>query len=180
MPPKAADGRRPSPDGGLGGFVPFPADRAASYRAAGYWSGRTLDTVLSDAARRWPDRLAVADAGDRPGHGGLSYAELDQRADRAAAALHGLGITPGDRVLLQLPNGCQFAVALFALLRAGAIPVMCLPGHRAAELGHFAAVSAATGLVVADVASGFDYRPMARELVADHPTLRHVIVDGDP
>lgn len=52
MPPKAADGRRPSPDGGLGGFVPFPADRAASYRAAGYWSGRTLDTVLSDAARR--------------------------------------------------------------------------------------------------------------------------------
>ncbi|NKE29260.1 (2,3-dihydroxybenzoyl)adenylate synthase, partial [Mycobacterium tuberculosis] len=56
MPPKAADGRRPSPDGGLGGFVPFPADRAASYRAAGYWSGRTLDTVLSDAARRWPDR----------------------------------------------------------------------------------------------------------------------------
>lgn len=35
-------------------------------------------------------------------------------------------------------------------------------------------------LVVADVASGFDYRPMARELVADHPTLRHVIVDGDP
>ncbi len=136
--------------------------------------------MLSDAARRWPDRLAVADAGDRPGHGGLSYAELDQRADRAAAALHGLGITPGDRVLLQLPNGCQFAVALFALLRAGAIPVMCLPGHRAAELGHFAAVSAATGLVVADVASGFDYRPMARELVADHPTLRHVIVDGDP
>lgn len=65
MPPKAADGRRPSPDGGLGGFVPFPADRAASYRAAGYWSGRTLDTVLSDAARRWPDRLAVADAGEK-------------------------------------------------------------------------------------------------------------------
>lgn len=30
MPPKAADGRRPSPDGGLGGFVPFPADRAAN------------------------------------------------------------------------------------------------------------------------------------------------------
>lgn len=57
MPPKAADGRRPSPDGGLGGFVPFPADRAASYRAAGYWSGRTLDTVLSDAARRWIRRF---------------------------------------------------------------------------------------------------------------------------
>ena len=63
----------------------------------------------------------------------------------AAAGLAELGIASGDRVLLQLPNGCEFAVALFALLRAGAIPVMCLPGHRAAELGHFAAVSGANG-----------------------------------
>ena len=75
----------------------------------------------------------------------LTYAELDERADRAAAGLAQLGIAPGDRVLLQLPNGCEFAVALFALLRAGAIPVMCLPGHRAAELGHFATVSEANG-----------------------------------
>ena len=71
--------------------------------------------------------------------------ELDERADHAAAGLADLGIASGDRVLLQLPNGCEFAVALFALLRAGAIPVMCLPGHRAAELGHFAAVSEGNG-----------------------------------
>ena len=83
-------------------------------------------------------------------------------------------------MLLQLPNGCEFAVALFGLLRAGAIPVMCLPGHRAAELGHFAAVSEATALLIPDTAGGFDYRPMAQELVQDHPGLRHVIVDGDP
>lgn len=161
--------------GALDGFVPFPAARAAAYRAAGYWAGRTLDTILGDAARRWPDRTAVLDA-----VGGLSYAQLDEHADRAAAGLRGLGIAPGDRVLLQLPNGCQFAVALFGLLRAGAIPVMCLPGHRATELAHFAAVSQSTGLVIAEAASGFDYRAMARELVKDHPTLEHVIVDGDP
>ncbi len=161
----------------LTGFVPFPADRAAAYRAAGYWTGRTLDTILTDAARRWPDRIAVRDAvgGDR-----LTYADLDERASRAAAGLHGLGIAPGDRVLLQLPNGCQFAVALFGLLRARAIPVMCLPGHRRTELTHFAAVSRAIGLIIADAASGFDYRAMARDLVDNHATLRHVIVDGDP
>lgn len=168
---------RQTPAGAIDGFVPFPADRAAAYRAAGYWAGRTLDTILSDAAHRWPGRTAVLDA---VGGAGLSYAQLDERADRAAAGLRALGIAPGDRVLLQLPNGCQFAVALFGLLRAGAIPVMCLPGHRAAELGHFAAVSEATGLVIADAAGGFDYRAMARELVADHPALAHVIVDGDP
>ncbi len=162
---------------GMEGFVPFPADRAASYRSAGYWAGRTLDTLLTDAALSWPGRIAVVDA---LSDARMSYAELHERADRVAAGLGRLGIAPGDRVLLQLPNGCAFAVALFGLLRAGAIPVMCLPGHRAAELAHFAAVSAATGLIIPDSASGFDHRAMAGGLVDDHPALRHVIVVGDP
>ncbi len=161
----------------VAGFVPFPADRAAAYRAAGYWAGRPLDSVLTEAAARWPDKVAVLDARAEQG---MTFAELDERARRAAAGLRALGIAPGDRVLLQLPNGPQFAVALFGLLGAGATPVMCLPGHRAAELGHFAAVSQATGLLITDTANGFDYRAMARELVENHPGLRHVIVDGDP
>ncbi|OBK44916.1 (2,3-dihydroxybenzoyl)adenylate synthase [Mycobacterium sp. 1081908.1] len=165
------------PSAGMAGFVPFPAGRAASYRAAGYWTGRTLDTILTEAARRWPNRTAVVDAA---GDGGFSYAELDERAGRAAAGLRRLGVAPGDRVLLQLPNGREFAAALFGLLRAGAIPVMCLPGHRTAELGHFAAVSEATALVIPAAANGFDYPEMARGLVDDHPALKHVIVDGDP
>ncbi|MBZ4558085.1 AMP-binding protein [Mycobacterium avium subsp. hominissuis] len=165
------------PAGVLDGFVPFPAERAAAYRAAGLWTGRALDTILTDAARRWPDRTAVLDAS---GGTGFSYAGLDEQANRAAAGLADAGIAPGDRVLLQLPNGCQFAVALFALLRAGAIPVMCLPGHRAAELGHFAALSQATALLIADTAAGFDYRTMAAGLIEEHEALAHVIVDGDP
>jgi mycobactin salicyl-AMP ligase len=165
------------PAGVLDGFVPVPADRSAAYRAAGFWAGRPLDTILTDAAQQWPDRIAVVDAMSDTG---TSYADLDDQASRAADGLRGAGIAPGDRVLLQLPNGCQFAVALFGLLRAGAIPVMCLPGHRATELGHFAAVSEATGLLIADTAGGFDYRTMAQGLVERHGTLRHVIVDGDP
>ncbi|OBI45070.1 (2,3-dihydroxybenzoyl)adenylate synthase [Mycobacterium sp. E796] len=165
------------PSAGLEGFVPFPAGRAESYRAAGYWTGRALDTILTDAARRWPNRTAVVDA---RADAGYSYADLDERATRAAIGLRTLGVAPGDRVLLQLPNGREFAAALFGLLRAGAIPVMCLPGHRAAELGHFATVSDATALVIPDAANGFDYRAMAGELVDTHPALKHVIVVGDP
>jgi mycobactin salicyl-AMP ligase len=165
------------PSSDLDGFVPFPPDRAAQYRAAGYWTGRSLDSMLSDASQRWPTHLGVVDA-DGPRR--LTFTQLDERANRAAAGLAGLGIAAGDRVLLQLPNSCEFAVALFALLRVGAIPVMCLTGHRAAELGHFAAVSEATALLIPDKASGFDYRPMAHELSRDHPGLSHVIVDGDP
>jgi mycobactin salicyl-AMP ligase len=165
----------------LQGFVPFPADRAARYRSTGYWAGRPLDTILSHAAQRWPGRTAVLDADEAPGahRQQLSYAELDERADRAAAGLAALGIATGDRVLLQLPNSCEFAVALFALLRAGAIPVMCLPGHRGAELEHFADVSKASGLLIPDTAGGFDYRAMAQQLLHDRRTLRHVLVDGN-
>ncbi|TDK97493.1 (2,3-dihydroxybenzoyl)adenylate synthase [Mycobacterium paragordonae] len=161
--------------GSLDGFVAFPSDRAAAYRAAGYWSGRSLGAVLRDAASSWPDRPAVIDAADS-----FTYAELDRLADEAAAGFAALPIRPGDRVLLQLPNSCRFAVALFGLLRAGAIPVMCLPGHRLAELTHFAQISDAVGAVITDTAGGFDYRQLAAALQAAWPFLRHVVVDGDP
>src|SRR5690349_6276228 len=117
------------------GFVPFPDDRAEEYRSAGYWRGRALESILRDAATQWPDKPAVIDA-----TGSHTFAELDALADRMAAALAARGIAPGDRVLLQLPNTREFAVAAFALLRAGVVPVLCLPGHRSAELGHFAEV----------------------------------------
>ena len=96
------------------GFTPFPTDRAAEYRRRGYWRGVRLDSILRDAATNWPERTAVIDP-----LGAITFADLDTRADRSAAGLIDLGIRPGDRVLLQLPNSTAFAVALFALLRAG-------------------------------------------------------------
>ncbi|WP_099184950.1 (2,3-dihydroxybenzoyl)adenylate synthase [Mycobacterium kansasii] len=163
--------RRPA---SLHGFVPFPPDRETAYRTAGYWTGRTVDSLLRRAATAWPGRVAGADAVGRH-----TYSELDELADRAAAGFAALGVAPRDRVVLQLPNSARFCVALFGLLRAGAIPVMCLPGHRFAELDHFVGVSGAIGLVVAETAGGFHYRPMAEQLAAAHPQLRHVIIDGN-
>ena len=158
----------------LDGFVPFAADRAEEYRRAGYWAGKPLESILRDGAAAWPQRTAIIDA-----ERSYTFAELDATAARIAGGLAELGVVPGDRMLLQLPNTCQFALALFGMLRAGVVPVMCLPGHRAAELGHFASVSGAVGLVIPDTAGGFDYRAMAAALRADHPGLRHVIVDGE-
>ncbi|MGC2656188.1 MAG: AMP-binding protein [Mycobacterium sp.] len=163
----------------LPGFVGFPADRAERYRATGYWTGRTVDSILSEAAQRWPDRVAVIDAHQQPDTG-ISFAELDELADRAAAGLAALGIAAGDRVLLQLPNTSRFVLALFGLLRVGALPVMCLPGHRATDLDHFASVSEPSAVIIPDSTGGFDYPAMAQGLAARHPGLRHILVDGDP
>ncbi|MEM6104672.1 AMP-binding protein [Mycobacterium sp. 050272] len=157
------------------GFVPFPSDRADSYRRAGYWAGLPLDSILREAAQRWPDRCGIADA-----RVSYTFAEFDALADRIAGGLIELGFTAGDRVLLQLPNSCQFALALFGLLRAGVVPVLCLPGHRTAELSHFADVSGAVGMIITDKVGGFDYREMAAALVRERPRLTRVLVDGDP
>lgn len=156
------------------GFVPFPADRAAAYRAAGYWRGRPLSSLLDDAAAQWPRRNAVIDATTS-----LTYAQLAAAADRFAAGLARRGVGPGDRVLLQLPNGCAFAVALLGLLRLGAVPVLCLPGHRAAEIGHLGALSEARALVIPGRHAGFDYPAMAAELLPKLTYLEQVIVDAD-
>jgi long-chain acyl-CoA synthetase len=53
--------------------------------------------------------------------GALSYAELDRRADRAAAALWDLGVRPGDRVAASWPNDEPIVVAFHAAMRLGAI-----------------------------------------------------------
>lgn len=176
FPDGSADGSpNGSRDGFLDGFVPWPDDAAARYRAAGYWRGDTLGALLRTWAGAWPDRTALVDAAGR-----TTYAELDRRADRMAAGFAGLGVRPGDRVVVQLPNTADFVVVLFALARLGAVPALCLPAHRAHEIGHLAALSEAVAYVVPDTLAGFDHRELAREVRGRVPSLRHVVVAGDP
>jgi long-chain acyl-CoA synthetase len=51
----------------------------------------------------------------------LSYAELDREADRAAHALHGLGLRTGDRVAASLPNDADVVIAFHGAMRLGAV-----------------------------------------------------------
>ncbi|WP_067703724.1 (2,3-dihydroxybenzoyl)adenylate synthase [Nocardia jejuensis] len=174
------------------GFVPFPADLAEQYRRNGYWAGRPLGDLLGDAARQWPDRPALLGEPDRPrpelipapaepnAAPAVTYAELDAAADRMAHGFLALGIAPGDRVVVQLPNVPEFVPVLFGLLRAGIIPVLTLPAHRRAEIDHLSRLSGAVAYVIADRFGDFDYRTLATEVTATAPTLRHVLVLGDP
>ncbi|MGW6377077.1 (2,3-dihydroxybenzoyl)adenylate synthase [Rhodococcus sp. NPDC055112] len=156
------------------GFVPLPADVADTYRRAGYWTGQPLDDLLRNGARQWPDRPALlADAGSH------TYSELDDDADRMAHGFLGLGVTPGDRVVVQLPNVPEFVPVLFGLLRAGAVPVLALPAHRRAEIEHLASTSGATTYLAAGTFGGFDYRDLAAAVCAAVPTLRHVAILGE-
>ncbi|MDA0567196.1 AMP-binding protein [Streptomonospora sp. S1-112] len=157
----------------LAGCTPWPPEFAARYRAAGYWTGETMDAFLRDRARRFAERTAVVGGTQR-----WTYADLDARADRAAAGLARLGVAPGDRVVVQLPNVPEVFEVVFGLFRLGALPVYALPAHRRSEVAHLCAATDAAALVVAGVHAGFDYRELAAQVRAETGGPARVVVAG--
>lgn len=88
-----------------------------------------LHHLLSSAARRFPRHTALIYADRR-----ISYERLEADANRFSNALIGLGVQPGDRVMLVLPNLPQLVIAFYGALRAGAVPVFTLPTTDSREL----------------------------------------------
>lgn len=163
----------------LTGCTPWPRDEADRYRREGYWRNEPLDALLRHAARAHPGRTALVAPGVR-----LRYAELDARADDLARGLLALGLGPGDRAVVHLPNRPEFVLATFALLRIGALPVYALPAHREQEIVHLCAFSDAAAYLIPDRHLGHDHRALARTVVErltaqGGSAPRHVLVAGD-
>jgi 2,3-dihydroxybenzoate-AMP ligase len=159
----------------LEGCAPWPEALTRSYAAQGVWEGLTVLQMVERTALRTPHKIAVIHGSQR-----ISYEDLLERVRSLATGLVRLGLAPQDRALLQLPNRPEFVVTYLALNAIGVIPVMALAAHRHAEVRHFLAASGAKAWFVADTLGSFDFRPMALQLAAEAPTLRHVIVAGEP
>ena len=159
----------------LQGCAAWPEKSARRYRLQGYWADITLYDMLLRSVAAAPDRIALVQDKRR-----LTYAELRIAIDRLAGHLIDLGFRPLDRVVFQLPNSIDFVIALFALLRIGVIPVLALPAHRRQEISHIFAHTKAVGYFVPDGWRGYDYRLLAAEMSGLAPSLRSVLVLGDP
>jgi acyl-CoA synthetase (AMP-forming)/AMP-acid ligase II len=84
---------------------------------------------LPRAAREHPGRIAMR----CPGRDGryeltLTYAQLDARSDAIAAGLGMRGIVRGTRTVVMLRPTPEFFLTMFALFKAGAVPVLVDPG----------------------------------------------------
>ena len=159
----------------LAGFTPWPKEAAQRYRETGYWEGLTLWDMMARTVARHPDKVALVASDQRQ-----TYADLDRISARLGAALLQQGISPFDRVVLQLPNIPEFVHYYLALVRIGAIPVMALRSHRHTEVRHFIRASGAVAYVVPDVAHKYDYRPMAADMQKEFMALRTTIIVGAP
>jgi len=154
-------------------FVRASAERAGRYRRAGHWTGRDLAGLVLEAAAGAAGRVALVDGDER-----VTYAELAASVDRLACRLLSHGLAPGDRVVVQLPNGRPFVTLVLALWRLGCVAVMALTAHREHELRHLLGASGAAAMAVPARLRRFDHLALARALRAERPALRTLLVAG--
>ncbi|CAD9225176.1 fatty acyl-CoA synthetase [Burkholderia cenocepacia] len=103
----------------------------------------SLVQFFDECTTRFADRVAYVSAG-----ASMTYRTLAQKVDAFASYLQSLGVKPGDRVAIMLPNTFQYPVALFGTLKAGAIVVNVNPLYTVRELAHQLKDSGAQTIVV--------------------------------
>ncbi|AKH17851.1 long-chain fatty acid--CoA ligase [Deinococcus soli (ex Cha et al. 2016)] len=130
-------------------------------------SGLTLPQLLERTAQKYPDRVALSFVGAT-----TSYRDLWQQVQRFASGLQKMGVQPGDRVSIMLPNTPQFVVAFYGTLLAGAVAVNTSPMYTPSELEHQLQDSGSETLVIFD-----SFYPRYAE-IQSRVNVRRVLVTG--
>ncbi len=159
---------------GLEGFQPYHPDAAALYRSRRWWLGMTMGDMFDKACDLYPGKVAVVGSGVR-----YTFAELRQVVDTLAFNLLAEGFKPEDRVLLQLPNWPEFAIAYFALQKAGLIPVLLTVNHTAREVSHLLRLTEPAGWILpTGYRSVPDYEAVVQEIRKETASVGKAIFVG--
>lgn len=128
---------------------------------------RPIPALLDRAAREHGNRPAIDFMGKH-----TTYAELAQEVARAAAGLAAIGVGPGTRVGLCLPNTPYSVIFFFAILRLGAVVVNFNPLYVEREIAHQIADSGTTVMITADLKAVY---PKVQK-VAVQAGLAHIVL----
>jgi fatty-acyl-CoA synthase len=138
------------------------------------FAGLSVAQVLETQARERPDSVFLI-YGDKR----LTYAQVDGRATALAAALAELGVEPGDRMAVDMPNWPEFVIAMFAAAKLGAIIVPLNPRYTIPELQYMLRHSEATVVVTAENFNGTDYLQLFEGFLTTLPDLQYLVTVGD-
>ncbi|MFF3573252.1 class I adenylate-forming enzyme family protein [Nocardia jiangxiensis] len=148
--------------------------RAKWYRE-GWYSDRTLLDAFEEGAREHASTTVVFAGAETVID--TTVGEIHREARRIAAALQGMGVGPGDAVVVQLPSRFECAVAYQAVLLAGATLVPVVHIYGTAELSFILGESAAKVLIMPDRIRSTRYTDRIAQLSAI-PTLEQIVVVG--
>ncbi len=119
--------------GTAGGAMARPYPWEQAYPEGVHWdfdvAPRPLHTALDDAVQAHGDRPCINFLGKRH-----SYAEIGMAVDKAARAFQDIGVGPGVRVGLFLPNSHYFVICYYAVLKAGGTVVNFNPLYAEREI----------------------------------------------
>jgi len=127
-----------------------------------------LHHAFEATCTRVPARTAVVCGDER-----VSYAELSKQAESLAALLHAHGVVRGDRVVLLLESSVEFAVAVHAVLKLGAVFVPVSPLTKTDKLAYMLGDTRARALL-----TDARLEPAWRDAVARSPALVVNVVRG--
>ncbi|MGE8396414.1 MAG: AMP-binding protein, partial [Comamonas sp.] len=125
----------------------------------------SLVALMEQAFKAYASRAAYSFMGKD-----VSFADIDRQSQTFAAYLQSLGLQPGDRVAIMMPNVPQYPVAVAAILRAGYVVVNVNPLYTARELEHQLKDSGSKAIVIIE---NFAYT--LQQCIAKTP-VEHVVL----
>lgn len=117
------------------------------------------------------DHVAMIVEDDALGTATITFDELARKTSQFAQVLRGLGVKPGDRVLIRLPNSLDYPIAFLGAMKMGAISVPTSTLLTAEEVAYLAKDSGAVVLVTDATA----WYGMA-DTIAEAPNLKHILL----
>jgi amino acid adenylation domain-containing protein len=127
-----------------------------------------VNHFLENSARRFPGKTALVAGGNR-----LTYRDLDKAANRVARALRENGVDYGDRVAVLMDNTAEAAVAIWGVLKAGAVFLVINPTTKARKVEYILNNCRASALLTHRAR----FR-IALPCVAATPSLKLVVAAG--
>ncbi len=137
-------------------------------------SGMTVASALANRAITDPEGAFLRIQGQV-----VTFGQVDTRSDALAASFHSLGIEAGDRIALLLPPSQEFAVAMFAAAKLGAVIVPLNPRLTRPELQYMLRHSETVLAVTVETHAGEDYLAVFDELLVQLPELQYVLTVGE-
>lgn len=104
------------------------SEREREYIERGWWTSDRIGDLIGSRAQRFPDRELFSFEGRR-----VRYREFHAWVIRIAADMVAHGVSPGDRVMVQLPNSLEALALQVAAFRIGALNVPVVPIYREHE-----------------------------------------------